>query len=106
MVSSNKTKSSSSVSNVDRRVAAQDSAIAISGDGDVVIDQTPEEFIELLDNSIMSANEIATRSLDQVAAAQANVKEIAANTQPVDGKINPTLLAAAAVAALWVVNRS
>jgi len=93
--SSSSSKSSST--QIDRRVAAQDDGIAISGDGEITIDMAPDELLQIVADANTGANAIATQAVNAVTASQQSVETIAANTQP-NSISTPMILAAVAVA--------
>lgn len=93
--SSSSTKNETS--QVDRRVAAQDSAVAVSGDGEITIDMAPDELLQIVADANTGANAIATQAVNAVTASQQSVETIAANTQP-NSISTPMILAAVAVA--------
>jgi len=92
-------KTSSSTSQTDRRAAAQDSGVAISGDGDITIDMASDELLQIVADANSGAAAIATQAVNAVTASQQSVETIAANTQP-NSISTPMILAAVAVAYL------
>lgn len=65
---SSTSKASSSTHNEDRRVAAQDSGVAISGgSGSVVVDMVPEEVLGFVTDFAAGADKLVTKSLNMVA---------------------------------------
>lgn len=93
-------KTSSNTNQIDRRVAAQDNGLAISGDGDITIDMVPEDLLMLVKDATTGAQSLATEALGVASDSQATVKEIAENTQP-NSIVVPLLVAGVAAAYVW-----
>lgn len=98
----NKSNQSTSNRQEDRRAAAQDDGVAISGDtgGDIIVDMVPDELIDLVQNTTTGAADLVSKAVGAVNNSQQTVKEIAANTQP-NGAVIPLLMAGVAAVWLW-----
>lgn len=92
-------QTSSKTTQIDRRVAAQDSGIAISGDGDIAIDMAPDELLKIVADANTGAVQIATQAVNAVNSSAESIETIAANTQP-NAISTPMILAAVAMAYL------
>ncbi|PLW75410.1 hypothetical protein [Cohaesibacter celericrescens] len=93
---------------IDKRTAAQDQGIAVSTDGNVIIDQVPEELLDFAGGVAQGAADLVNKSFNMVAENTSKVLALSPAAADADTRakaVNPVAMIAVFAVLAYVFMR-